>query len=108
MYGWTTTLRLQKTLRNLLVEHHFRVAQNKYAQWGPNERKTVTGIIVNTKPNVSKEYRDNVRKLLVEHTSGKRILSDDELVSITGKIVFIKTVNPQAGTRLEALLSTRT
>ena len=102
--GGQRTLRLQKTLRGLLVEHRFRVAQHKCAQWGPDERKTVTGIVVNTKPNVSNEYRDSVRKLLVEHASGKRILTDAELASATGKIVFIKTVNPRAGTRLETLL----
>lgn len=102
--GGARTFRMQKTLNKLLAEHKFRVARKKEARWGPADRKTVTGILVNTKANVSREYRNSIRKLLVEHANGKRMLTDDELASIMGKIVFVKMVNPSAGTRLEALL----
>lgn len=52
--GGSRSLRLQGTIARLLREHRFQVAVGKTAAWGPAERKTVTGIIVNTKPNVSR------------------------------------------------------
>jgi RNA-directed DNA polymerase len=102
--GGRRTWDLARTIERILAGHKLNVKLKKRHDWGPSDRKTVTGILVNTKPNVLPEYREHVRTVLVNHRDGLIKLTGDELASIRGKIGFIKTVNPQAAAKLSALL----
>ncbi len=102
--GGEHTRRFAASLERLVAKHRFKSGFRKRHDWGPGERKTVTGIVVNTKPNVLEEYRRTIHKILIQHLNGSAVLTDLELRSLRGKVGYVSFVNPVAGRKLQSLL----
>jgi len=104
--GGRRTHRLAKTAERILRAHELRLNVRKRRDWGPDDRHTVTGIVVNFRPNASPEYVKAIRTVMSRHFRGGERLSPTDLLSVRGRIAYVKHIDPEAGARLETMFST--
>ncbi len=102
--GGHRTADLARVIEHVLRRHKLRINPSKRFDWGPDQRHTVTNIVVNTNPSPLPEYVRSLRGVIDDHRTGKVILTAADLESVTGKVAFVKSVNGDLGARLEALL----
>lgn len=63
-------------IRSMIESNHFVINEKKIRQKGKGRRKEVTGIVVNTKPNVKRSYIRQVRAMLHDlEKNGRTIAS---------------------------------
>ncbi len=102
--GGARAVRMARVFERVFLRHRLELRLAKRRDWGPHDRHTVTGIVVNTRPNATAEFLLALRRLLLEHSSGTSVLGEAELVSVRGQLAYIRSLNPGAATRLEQLL----
>lgn len=101
-----------QAIRNVIVKHGFRINENKFRVQSKQGKQTVTGLLVNKKPNVDRRYIRKLRAILnhwknegmesaaKKHLGLKQITSIDELTDfslrIQGCIGFVGMVRGKA------------
>ncbi|MDU3181010.1 MAG: reverse transcriptase family protein [Lachnospiraceae bacterium] len=97
---------VKNKVRSFLEKMGFSLNEKKTKVLKPYQRQTVTGIVVNEKPNVSKEYKSQLRQEIyycekygvAEHLYRKRICEKEEttyLKELLGKINYVLQINPE-------------
>lgn len=102
--------RLSPTVNRIVRQCGFVVNPEKTSFRSSNERQQVTGVIVNEKPNVPKEYRRKLRAALHRCKAlGARAVANDLGMtvarlksSLRGQIAYVQEFNPAAGQKLLA------
>lgn len=102
--GGTRTPRIAMVFEQVFRRHHFAVKLSKRCDWGPRDRHTVTGIVVNVRPNASPEYVATLRTTLLKHRSGESPLTSANLATVRGQLRYVKSLNPSVARRLERIL----
>jgi len=99
--------RLLAHVRYLTTEEHFTVNETKTRMQRPNACQTVTGIVVNQRPNIPRHERRRLRAIL--HQAGKTGLAEQNRDQhphfegwVSGMISYIKMVNPDLGGKLRS------
>lgn len=105
-----TGITLGDELINLINSNGFRINDSKSSLKNKSERHLVTGIIVNKKPNVTKEFYRSLRTLIYNYTNKSPLIAQDQFNSklnskhrpnskipnvenvITGKLVFLRSI----------------
>lgn len=107
--------RFINTIKRMLLEEGFRINDDKFKRYGfatGRSKKMVTGLIVNKKINVPKEYTRSLRKAIYicgkfgpqrllfdkcfPQTSNIKKLHD----TLLGKINYVKSINHSVGNKL--------
>ncbi len=93
----------------IVVAEGLSVNQTKTRLQRARQRQSVTGIVVNDHPNVSRAYHDQLRAVLHEaHTRGPQMANRDHHPDfrshLAGRVEWVESVNPVRGRRLRALL----
>ncbi len=89
-------------IKKLLEMNGFKLNSSKIKVQRRHKRMTVTGVVVNEKPNISRDKRRNLRAQL-HNLSGKTI-SKKEFQVLSGKVAWAKQLNPLHGNKLEQQL----
>ena len=92
-------------LRNIVAHEGFTIHEGKTRVLRRGRRMEVTGVVVNTKPNVDRETLRRFRALLFQiekdGPAGKRWgTSKDLAAAIRGFANYVRMVNPEKGTQL--------
>lgn len=81
---------LQKTINNIITHYNYRCSQKKTKlMYCNNSQQKITGVVVNRKPSVGKEYKRLLRAEIDHHVKTRAPLSP----YLIGKINYIKQVN---------------
>lgn len=104
--GTIRVKRIKNLLMRIIIQEGFLINENKIEVMKPGQRKIVTGVIVNEKLNIPKEYYRELRKdLFVCKTKGPGALFEDDFKKgkdhLRGKIEHVKRLNPRLGANLE-------
>jgi hypothetical protein len=101
--------RVVTTVGRIAVEEGFRLQPAKTRVQRAGQRQTVTGIVVNARPNVRRDEYDALRALL--HNAAvhgpaaqNRTGHPDFRAHLTGRVSWVESVNPARGARLRATL----
>ena len=93
------------TLRQIAKEEHFSVNEKKTRVQRQNRRQEVTGIVVNTRPNVPRATYRRLRAIL--HNAAKTGLEsqnteghDNFSAWVSGMIAYVHMTNPERGREL--------
>ena len=93
--------RLSETIERIVHQSGFKINYGKIRFRGKNEQQTVTGVVVNEKPNVSRKERRKIRAGIHQYKTG---IIQEELISLKpqlrGKIAYVQSVNPEQGAKL--------
>ena len=85
-----------------LVRKHGQVtAWRKLMVMPASGRQTVTGLVVNRKPSVSRDYREEVRRSIIDLVKRGNI-THRERQSVMGKIAYVAGIAPSHGRRLHS------
>lgn len=93
-----------KPVKEIIKKHGFRVNNDKTRINRNGGRLMVTGVVVNTKPNIKKTTRRNLRAMLHNYATRNMALSKKEFSTVRGRIEWIKCLNPLHGENLLKLL----
>jgi len=92
-------------VRHIVADENLTMNEAKTRVQRPNSRQTVTGIVVNKHPNVSRRTTKRLRAIL--HQAGKNGLAaqnrhnrDNFVDWLGGMIAYVQMVNPVKGRRL--------
>jgi retron-type reverse transcriptase len=85
-------------IRHIVTEEGFEINPPKIRVLKRNAAQTVTGIVVNEKPNAPRSLRRLLRAVL--HRAKKTGLAPAEHPKLRGRIEFVRMVNPPAGSKL--------
>lgn len=102
------TKELHNILRNImecLRETGFRANKQKVKIRSSHQRMEVTGIVVNQKPNIRKTKWKILRATLHNILHGKRSITDLDIMRLRGQIEWVRSLNPNRGTKLLKQLS---
>lgn len=94
---------LLQFVSEIVTKFNLKINEDKTKLMTPNNRQTVTGIVVNEKPQVVFHKRNELRQTLYfikkfgfnEHVKHKKIKQSNYLEHLLGKINFILQINPQ-------------
>jgi RNA-directed DNA polymerase len=89
-------------IKKLLELNGFRLNNKKIKVQRRHKRMTVTGVVVNEKPNISRNKRRNLRAEL-HNLKGQKI-SKKKFQVLSGKVAWIAQLNPSHGAKLESQL----
>lgn len=94
-------------LRHIVGEENFAVNEKKTRVQRPNTQQTVTGIVVNQRPNVSRETVRRLRAILHRAKSEGLAAQNREQHPhfeswLVGMIAYVQMVNPARGAELKA------
>jgi retron-type reverse transcriptase len=94
-------------LRHIAQEESFTVNEKKTRVQRPNTQQSVTGIVVNKRPNVPRELIRRIRAILHRaKTEGLEAQNRDQhpyfAAWLRGMIAYIQMVNPDRGRELKA------
>jgi retron-type reverse transcriptase len=103
--GSHRSTKLVGLLITMLTQCGFNINRSKIKIATTKQRQQVTGIIVNERPNVSKEYYRNLRATIhncIEYGLESQTNEDPSafLQSLHGKIQWVKSVSPARGEKL--------
>ena len=93
--------RIVKPATDLVTKHGQVTAWRKLRVMPASSRQTVTGLVVNRKPSVSKDYREEVRRSVID-LANKGNITRREHQSVMGKIAYVAGVAPAHGRRLRS------
>jgi len=102
--GGQRVTQVAKLIERVLRQHQLRFNVRKRRDWGPGDPHTVTGIVVNHRPNATPEYLAALRRALILLTGRGNALNPGDLAHIRGRIAYVKWINRAEGARLEKLL----
>lgn len=95
-------IKLISHVKNILKDEGFEVNHRKTSLKGRGARQTVTGVVVNDKPNVPREYRRRIRAILhdcltngPEHANRENRYNFKEWLE--GHISYIRMINRDLG-----------
>ncbi|HRB15460.1 MAG TPA: reverse transcriptase family protein [Nitrospira sp.] len=99
--------KFKNLVRRIIQEEGFSVNERKTRALPSTGRQVTAGLVVNKKPNVKKEYKRALRKMLHSCASNEcsDVMSSEIKVnkaSLAGKIAFVKHINPAQGQRFQA------
>lgn len=101
--------RLAKDVAVTVKRCAFRLNKNKTRLKSENQKQRLTGIVVNEKVNVDRQYYDNLKATL--HNCLKFGVASQNhsrhpnfLQSLQGKVAYVKSLNPAKAVKLEAML----
>ncbi|HEU4790766.1 MAG TPA: reverse transcriptase domain-containing protein [Flavobacterium sp.] len=94
---------LLENVTDVIESLNFKINNTKTKLMTPNTRQTVTGIVVNQKPQVVSHKRNALRQALYyikkfglkEHQEYKEIVQKNYLEHLLGKINFVLQINPE-------------
>jgi RNA-directed DNA polymerase len=102
--------RLVDAVGRIAAAEGFRLQPTKTRVQGPAGRRTVTGIVVNERPTVSRAEVDALRALL--HNAAlhgpaaqNRTAHPDFRAHLTGRVAWIESIDPARAARLRPLLA---
>ena len=84
-----------KELTHLLRQKRLRINRRKLRVCSYNTRQKVTGVVVNSKLNTSKESWRNLRAAL--HNAKQNSVSEKSIQQLRGKIEWLRSLNPVRG-----------
>jgi retron-type reverse transcriptase len=97
---------LLSRIRHIVAEERLVVNETKTRVQRPNTRQSVTGIVVNQRPNVPRRITRRLRAIL--HQAGKQGLEasnreqrDNFASWLEGMIAYTRMVNPEKGLKLQ-------
>lgn len=93
--------RLSSTIGQIVQQSGFKLNDRKIRFREPHEQQTVTGVVVNQRPNVSRKERRKLRAVLHQYKNG--VLPKDGIslkLHLRGKIAHVQSVNPEQGVKL--------
>jgi RNA-directed DNA polymerase len=94
--GSERILKFRRMFQRIIEDEGFKVKTDKTKTELAKDRQTVLNFVVNTKVNLPKEKRAAIRREVVAaHNSGQPLPP-----STAGKMFWLRSVNPEAGTRL--------
>jgi hypothetical protein len=82
-------------IRNIVREEGFRLNARKTRMMGRGRRQTVTGVVVNAHPNVTRAEYDRIKAAIHRGERDERLL---------GRVAWVEQLNPARGARLRARL----
>jgi RNA-directed DNA polymerase len=89
-------LKFRRLLRRIVESEGFNVKPDKTKTELAKDRQTVTNFVVNTKVNLTREKRSAIKKeVIVAHGQ-----NGDLSPSTAGKMFWLRSVNPEIGSRL--------
>lgn len=96
-----------KRTESIVIHEGFSINQQKTRILRKNRQQEVTGVVVNSHPNISREtlkrFRATLFQIEKDGIEGKHWgNSDDVMVSIQGYANFVAMVNPQKGVEFQA------
>ena len=94
--GSERILKFRRMFQRIVEDEGFKVRTDKTKTELAKDRQTVLNFVVNTKVNLSKEKRAAIRQEVVAAYNSGQPLSP----STAGKMFWLRSVNPEAGTRL--------
>ena len=95
----TTCARLRVD-RDIARDEGFRVNAAKTRVMGRGSRQTVTGIVVNVRPNVPRAEYDRLKAIL--HRAALDGPGDLDPAHVMGRIAWVESLNPARGAKLRA------
>ena len=101
--GGTRLRRFERRTRNIVTESGWE-PNEKGGFVGPGERHGLLGAVVNAKPNVTREYFDEVRSHLRRVASGHERPDEEDLRQLESRVEWIISVNPDRELTLRPLL----
>jgi len=101
MSGAAHLPRLSGTIERIVQQSGFKINQKKTRFREPHEQQTVTGIVVNKKPNVPRKERRRIRTVL-HHYKNTGVQNETNTLKshLRGKIAHVQSVNPEQGVKL--------
>jgi hypothetical protein len=85
----------------ILRYHGFHVSHAKLRIMGPSDRHEITGIVANEGLGVPRENRAKIRAAIHQLKTLDAADREKEIVSINGRIGFVKQINDRSAARLE-------
>ena len=82
-------------LNRIIKKEGFKLKYSKTRIQSKNKRQEVTGVVVNDKLNVNRQYVRNLRAMIHHYRSGLEMPDNTENV-ILGKLEFLKMINGKA------------
>lgn len=98
--GTSRLLGFRRLICRIVEEDGFTVNPKKLQTMLAGSRQIVTGIVVNDKPNLPKEQRDEIRRLVVKLASSEH--SGVRIATVRGKLAWLAYVNPAKACRLQS------
>lgn len=97
--GSRRLLSFRKLIVRIVENEGFRVNSAKIRTMDSGMRQVVTGIVVNRKPNLAREQRDEIRRNLMQFISTPKRFRTNE-AEIYGQLSWLSSVNVHLGKRL--------
>lgn len=91
--------RFEPLIHRIIAEEGWRL-NAKGGTHGPESRHLLLGVVVNSSPNATVEYRNSLRSVLRLIRSGKIEVTRNELRSLRAKVDWVAALNPRSGTSL--------
>jgi RNA-directed DNA polymerase len=93
--------KFRRLIRRIVEEEGFSVNSDKIVTMHAGMRQVVTKLIVNQKINLPREEREKIRKSALQAMDE----SDSNNPTLNGRIVWLSSVNPQLGSKIQNLIS---
>ena len=78
-------------LNRIIKKEGFKIKYSKTRIQSKNKRQEVTGVVVNDKLNINRQYVRNLRAMIHHYKTGKEMPENTESV-IRGKLEFLKMI----------------
>ena len=101
--GGTRLRRFERRTRNIVTDLGWELNE-KGGFVGPAERHGLLGAVVNGKPNVTREYFDEVRSCLRRVAKDQERPQEEDLRKLVSRVEWIISVNPARERTLRPLL----
>lgn len=103
--GAARSTKVKNLLINIIRDEGFSINTQKVKIFNPRDKKTVTGVVVNKKTNIDKEYYRQLKAIIHNCSTkgpGTQFTCNLEKAKnqILGKINHVKKFNPQRGNKL--------
>ena len=102
--GGTRLGRFERQTRRLVTDLGWELNE-KGGLVGPGERHALLGAVVNAKPNVTREYFDEVRSFLRRVAKGQERPHEEDLRKLESRVEWIISINPDRERTLRPLLA---
>ena len=86
---------LERYIENIVEDHGFTVNARKTRHHTQKQRQTVTGVVVNKKPQPNKQYRYNLKSQIHNLVRDNVKISKKHLMSINGMVNWVAMFNPE-------------
>lgn len=103
--GGKRLARFEDRTKRIVTELGWELNEEKGSLVGPRQRHSLLGAVVNAKPNVSREYFDDVRSCLRRVVDGQERPDERKLRKLESRVDWIISVNPDREQALRPLLA---